>query len=449
MNTKLLRKDRFFIGSLIFGLFFGAGNLIFPIQMGQEAGANVLSANLGFLITGIGLPFLGLLSFGVSRSPNLFSLASKVGEGYAKYFTSILYLIIGPIFAMPRLASTSFEIAFSTFIPKNLHTISLLLFSTLFFCTVYFFSRKPSRILDYIGKFLTPLFLVLLFMILGMAFINPLGSIQDAAVQSAYTEGAFLKGFQEGYNTLDALAALAFGMLIIENIQNFGITEPKHIAKETIKSGALGIILMGVIYTLLALLGTMSLGTLNLNKNGGITLAQVGEHYFGVTGSILLAAIVIVACLKTAIGLATSFGRTFSELYPSKSYTFFTVGCIFLSAVIANVGLNQIIAISLPVLMFIYPLAMTLIILGILDPFIGDKQWIYKTTTYFTMFASFFDALNYLPGNLKELPVIESLLKVANSYLPFFEMGMSWLVISFIGFIVGVLISYMNKKKRS
>lgn len=441
MGKSLSKKERLFIGSLIFGLFFGAGNLIFPVQIGQEAGSNVWQTNAGFLITGIGLPFLGLISFGLSGSKNLYALSSKVGERYALWFTMVLYLIIGPIFAMPRLASTSFEIGIAPFLSSENYQSGLLIFSILFFTLVWFFSRKPSKILDYIGKFLTPLFLLLLFFILFLAFFNPLGEIATAQVQPDYVEGAFLKGFQEGYNTLDALAALAFGMIVIENIQGLGIIDSKTIAKETLKSGFLGILLMGIIYTLLALLGTMSLGTFSLNKNGGITLAQVSQHYLGTFGSVLLAIIVIVACLKTAIGLGTSFGRTFSELFPSRNYSFYTVGCILLAASVANVGLNQIIQISLPVLMFTYPLAMTLIVLGILDRFIAGRKLVYQWTTYLTMIAAFFDGLNSLPDGIKHHSIVDTLLQIASHYIPLFSMGMGWLVFALIGFIIGLIMS--------
>ena len=441
MKLSLSKKERLFIGSLIFGLFFGAGNLIFPIQIGQEAGSHVLQTSLGFLVTGIGLPFLGLISFGLSKSPDLYTLSSKVGKRYAYWFTMVLYLIIGPIFAMPRLASTSFEIGIAPFLPKESYQFGLLIFSLFFFLLVFLFSRKPSRILDYIGKFLTPLFLVLLFFILILAFLKPLGSIQGGAVQPDYMSGAFFKGFQEGYNTLDALAALAFGMIIIENIQNLGIKDSKIVAKETIKSGFLGIVLMGIIYTLLAFLGAMSLGTFPLNKNGGITLAQVSQHYLGNIGSILLAGIVITACLKTAIGLSTAFGRTFSELIPSKSYQFFTLACILLSALVANVGLNQIIQISLPVLMFTYPLAMTLIILGVLDRVVGDKPLVFRWVTYLTMIPAFFDALNSLPDGLKKNELISFLIKIASDYIPLFDIGMGWLVFASVGFVIGSLAS--------
>lgn len=444
MKKKLSMKERLFVGSLIFGLFFGAGNLIFPIQMGQEAGANIFKANLGFLITGIGLPFLGIIAFGLSSSRDLYELSSKVGKKYGLIFTTVLYLVIGPFFAMPRLASTSFEIALSPFLPDSSQKIILFIFSVFFFLIVWFFSRKPSKILDYVGKFLTPLFLILLFSLLILAFINPLGIVSGSSVQVAYESNVFFKGFTDGYNTLDALAALAFGMIIIENIQNLGIEKPSLVAKEATKSGLMGIVLMGIIYTLLSVLGAMSLGTFPLNKNGGITLAQVAQHYLGTAGSVLLAAIVIVACLKTAIGLSTAFGRTFNELYPSRSYSFFTVSCILLATLIANVGLDEIIQISLPVLMFIYPLAMTLILMGLFSRWIGDKSAIFKCVTYLTMFAGFFDALNSLPNNLKETIFVSGLLSFASKFIPFFISGLGWVTIALLGLIIGLLI---DKKK--
>lgn len=439
MGSKLSLKERMFIGSLIFGLFFGAGNLIFPIQMGQEAGANILNANLGFLMTGIGLPFLGIIAFGLSSTKNVTQLANRIGKKYSLVFTTVLYLVIGPFFAMPRLASTSFEIALSSNLEESNQKVALLIFSSVFFLIVWFFSRKPSKILTYIGKFLTPLFLVMLFLLLVLAFTNPMGTISGSVVQVNYESNAFFKGFTEGYNTLDALAALAFGMVIIENINLLGIKSPVDTAKETMKSGALGIVLMGLIYTLLAILGTQSLGEFSLNQNGGVTLAQIAKYYLGDMGSVLLAGIVIVACLKTAIGLATSFGRTFSEIYPTKSYSFFTVGSILLAAFIANVGLNQIIQISLPVLMFVTPLAMTLIIMSLFSKWLDKVPAVYRWVTYLTMIASFIDALNALPDFLKESQWISPILESSKNLIPFFDIGMGWLTFALVGFCIGLI----------
>ncbi|EKS22814.1 hypothetical protein HMPREF9308_01798 [Staphylococcus lugdunensis ACS-027-V-Sch2] len=152
-NHTLTLKQNIFIGSMLFGLFFGAGNLIFPIHLGQTAGANVWLANLGFLITAIGLPFLGIIAIGVSKTNGVFEIASRVSTSYAYIFTIGLYLVIGPFFALPRLATTSFEIAFSPFISPSTAKILLPIFSIVFFVLAWLFARKPSKILDYIGKF--------------------------------------------------------------------------------------------------------------------------------------------------------------------------------------------------------------------------------------------------------------------------------------------------------
>ena len=187
MKHKLTIKENIFIGSMLFGLFFGAGNLIFPIHLGQTAGSNVLLANLGFLITAIGLPFLGIVAIGVSKTNGIFEISSRVSKIYAYLFTIALYLVIGPFFALPRLATTSYEIAFSPFISPGTGKVILPIFSILFFLVAWFFSKRPSKILDYIGKFLNPVFLVLLGIVVLLAFIRPMGGIGNAPVSPDYS----------------------------------------------------------------------------------------------------------------------------------------------------------------------------------------------------------------------------------------------------------------------
>ena len=247
MTKKLTFKESMFIGSMLFGLFFGAGNLIFPVHMGQESGSAVFWANLGFLVTGIGLPFLGVIAIGVSKTSGVYELAERIGKKYALVFTVLLYLVIGPFFALPRLATTSFEIGLAPFIQSKQQHVFLVIFSILFFFTAWWLSRRPTKILDYVGKFLNPAFLILLGILLVLAFIHPLGAIDQATVQPSYQEHSFFTGFTQGYNTLDALAALAFGILIVTTIRNMGVTKPSEIAKDTIKSGAISIVLMGII----------------------------------------------------------------------------------------------------------------------------------------------------------------------------------------------------------
>ena len=326
MEKKLSSKDYLYLGSMLFGLFFGAGNLIFPVHMGQEAGANVWPAIIGFLITGIGLPFLGIIAIGISGENGLFDLASRVHKGYGYFFTVALYLVIGPFFAMPRLAATSFEIGLTPFVAENQKTLFLAIFSILFFALSWWFSRNPSKLLDYVGKFLNPLFLVLLAILIVMSFVKPMANIHDITVLGNYRNHAFFTGFQNGYNTLDVLASLAFGIIVVNTLKNKGVTKKSTITADTFKSGAVSVLLMGIIYSFLSLMGTMSMGKFDLSENGGIALAQIAHYYLGTGGSIILALIVVVACLKTTIGLTTAFSETFAELFPSLSYSTLIAG---------------------------------------------------------------------------------------------------------------------------
>lgn len=446
MEKKLLFKDYLYIGSMLFGLFFGAGNLIFPVHMGQEAGANVLLANLGFLVTGIGLPFLGVIAIGSSQSNGLFELASRINRRYAFIFTILLYLVIGPFFALPRLATTSFEIGLAPFIPTEFMALVLAGFSLLFFFTAWWFARKPSKLLDYVGKFLNPLFLILLGILLFLAFFRPMGEIASAPVQVSYGTSPFFKGFVEGYNTLDALASLAFGIIIVTTIRHRGVTKPSTIAIDTIKSGAVSILLMGLIYSLLAYMGTMSLGQFPLSENGGIALAQIAHYYLGTSGSVVLAMIVIVACLKTGIGLISAFSETFIELFPKRNYVFFSTVVSTMACLFANIGLTKIIEFSIPVLMFLYPLAMTLILLAILGPLFKHDPRVYQMTTYFTLIASVIDGLNASPDFLSQTGWAQSIISLGSSYLPFFSIGMGWVLPACIGFVFGLIWHWLGKR---
>lgn len=446
MTKKLSWREYLYVGSMLFGLFFGAGNLIFPVHMGQEAGANIFMANLGFLVTGIGLPFLGVIAIGISKSNGVFDLACRVNRRYAVIFTVLLYLTIGPFFALPRLATTSFEIGVAPFISGDQSKLFLAIFSALFFLIAWAFSRKPSKLLGYVGKFLNPLFLFLLAILILFAFITPLGDISTASVGAAYVEDPFFKGFTMGYNTLDALAALAFGIIIVSTIRGMGVEKPNDIAKDTIKSGAVSIILMGIIYTLLAYMGTMSLGKFPISENGGIALAQIANHYLGNFGSILLALIVILACLKTAIGLITACSETFVELFPKRSYAFYIAAASILPCLFANVGLTNIIQFSIPVLMFLYPLAITLMLLVIISPLFQHRKEVYRMTTYVTLVAAFLDALNSTPDFIKTNSVAASILSTADKYLPLFSIGMGWVVPAALGFIIGLIWSKLKQE---
>ena len=446
MEKKLSLKDYLYLGSMLFGLFFGAGNLIFPVHMGQEAGANVWPAIIGFLITGIGLPFLGIIAIGISGENGLFDLASRVHKGYGYFFTVALYLVIGPFFAMPRLAATSFEIGLTPFVAENQKTLFLAIFSILFFALSWLFSRNPSKLLDYVGKFLNPLFLALLAILIVMSFVKPMANIHDITVLGKYRDHAFFTGFQNGYNTLDVLASLAFGIIVVNTLKNKGVTKKSTITADTFKSGAVSVLLMGIIYSFLSLMGTMSMGKFDLSENGGIALTQIAHYYLGTGGSIILALIVVVACLKTTIGLTTAFSETFAELFPGLSYSTLIAGVSIIPCIIANVGLTSIISYSTPVLMFLYPLAIILVLLGVSGPLFKNNPIVYQTVTIFTIIPALIDGLQSSPAWIQNASITQKIIEFAKNTLPFFGIGMGWIVPAVFGLILGLGI-YLIKEK--
>ena len=404
MKKKLDFRSTLLIGSLLFGLFFGAGNLIFPVKMGQMAGSNPFPATIGFLITGVGLPLIGVIGATFSQSESLFDLAKPVSRIYAILFTCMLYLTIGPLFAIPRTASVAFEVGLNPFIDKEYLQIGLLIFSLIFFAFTLYFSLRPGRILDWVGKYLTPIFLVLLSILIIATFVSPMGEVAQYAPQGNYIDKPLFTGILDGYNTMDALASLAFAIVIVSNIEKLGVKDTKAKAIETCKSSLVCIIGMSVIYASLAYMGATSLGSVSSADNGGKIMSMVSDHYFGFIGKLLLAAIVTIACLKTAIGLITSCAQMFSQLFQkSMSYNKYAIIFTVFSFIIANFGLNKIIQLSLPVLMFLYPLAIVLIILSLLTPIINKQRQVYRWTIILTIIAAAFDFCNALPTNLKEV----------------------------------------------
>ena len=302
MKHKLSFREYVYVASMLFGMFFGAGNLIFPVYMGQVAGWNVWPAIVGFLVTGVGLPLLGVAALGISRSSGLFELSRRVGRPYAYFFTCALYLTIGPFFAIPRCATTSFTVGLEQILPHSDRSwLYLLLFSALFFAATLYFSLRPGKILIYVGKVLTPGFLAFLAVLILVTLLNPTTSISAVEPQGAYAAQPFFTGFLEGYNTMDALASLAFGIVVVQVIRDLGVEQPEAIAMTTVRSGVFSCVLMGIIYLLVTIMGVQSRGALEAAPNGGAALAQIAQHYLGRVGLLVLAATVTLACLKTAV----------------------------------------------------------------------------------------------------------------------------------------------------
>lgn len=450
MHKKLSLKDYTYLASMLFGMFFGAGNLIFPVYMGQLAGSNVWPATIGFLITGVGLPLLGIVAMGISHSNGLNDMGNRVHPLYSIFLTCALYLTIGPFFAIPRTATVSFEVGLAPLLPDHQIKLSLAIFSLLFFIAVLWFSIRPSKILTWIGKIINPIFLVSLSILVIAALINPMASVAEVPVAESYQSNSFFKGFLEGYNTMDALAALAFGIVVITVIRNLGVKEPNTIAADTIKSGFFSTMLMALIYIFLTVIGAQSRGVYGVSANGGEALSIISKHYLGSIGSIILAITMIFACLKTAIGLITSCSETFVTLFPKTlSYKAYAILFCVVSFAIANVGLSNIILFSIPVLMMLYPLAITLILLSLFHRFFGGASCIYRCVTLFTFFAAIFDFIKALPDGIKDAANLHATVTFASKYLPFYDLGLGWIVPALIGLIIGIILYLCSNTKRA
>lgn len=439
-------KNYLAIGSMLFGLFFGAGNLIFPVLMGQLSGKNYVPALIGFLITAVGMPFLGVLAVGYSKSEDLLDMTKKIGRGYGYFFTICLYLTIGPFFALPRLSTTSFEVGLSSNISADKMRIALLLFTFIFYLVALILALKPNKIMTYVGKVLNPIFLVVLSILLIFAFIKPMGVASLQPVTESYTASPFSKGFVEGYNTMDVLAALAFSVIVINSIRHIGVDEPKEIVKYTIKSGVVTVILMAVIYGSLVYMGATSLGVLKPAENGGIALYDISRHFLGNMGQILLATIVTVACLKTAVGLITACSEVFNKIFPKVSYKKFAVSIALVSFIISNVGLSQIIKLSLPVLIFLYPLSIVMIFLELSSKVFKNDMTVFRITLVFTAIASMFDVFGVLPDGLKNTKFVQGGLEFASKNIPLYEVSFGWFVITLIGFIFALIVRQLKNK---
>ncbi|USK72196.1 branched-chain amino acid transport system II carrier protein [Peribacillus asahii] len=446
MQQKISFSTYAIIGTMLFGMFFGAGNLIFPIQMGQLSGTNFWPALIGFLITAIGLPFMGILAFGLSGSNGLRQLAGRVHPLFGVVFSVALYLTIGPFFAIPRTATVPFVVGFEPYINPVHGSLYLGLFSFVFFAIVYYFSLNPAKIIDYIGKYLTPAFLVFLFILIVIAIVKPMGHFGKPT--GDYSDLAFITGFKEGYNTMDALASLAFGIVVIQAIKGQGITNPKEIAKATWKSGIFAMVLMMLIYGLITYMGASSVSAIGTYDNGGLIFAAVAQHYFGSFGSILLAIIIVLACLKTSIGLITSCSEFFNRIFPKISYKLFVLVLCLMSFFIANFGLNNIIQYAVPVLMLLYPLAIVLILLALCSSLFGHKQSIYATTMFFTFCVSFFDGYSTLVDSLPgaSLSLFESIKLFYMDNLPLYDIGLGWILPALVGAFIGFLWPTSSKK---
>lgn len=459
-------KEIVLVSSMFFGMLFGAGNLIFPVSMGQRAGVEVFVATLGFCITGVGLPLLSVLALSSSNSASVTDMAKLVGKKFSIFFTTALYLCIGPLFAIPRTATVPFQVGVVPFLPEDTKQGMLFLFSFLFFVFALILSLKPGKLLTYVGKVLNPLFLLFLGILLFVAVLFPIGGLHALNPVSGYEKGSFLKGIFEGYNTMDVMGALAFGNVLIQTIRSMqgneestgeesageesaGEEAEKRFRFVTVLSGSLAALLMVLLYFALSYAGAESRLAFSVQENGGDTLHSLSTYYFHRFGGILLAVIIYFSCLKTAVGLISSAAMAFQEMFPERfSYRIYVFLFTICSFVISNIGLSRIIQYAVPVLFFIYPICIVLILLCLFGKAFSYDRAVFQSAIYCTIPFAFLDALKVLLERaLSRLPGAAAVLSFFSPF-PFFSMGLTWLLPSLLGFAFGMLLWYTRKVQR-
>ncbi|WP_336624264.1 branched-chain amino acid transport system II carrier protein [Clostridium boliviensis] len=429
---RLTKEKLVLAGLTVFSMFFGAGNLIFPPYLGASAGISVWIAVAGFAVTAIGFPVLGVVA--VAQSGGLDKLAGRVHPKFAFIFTLLIYLSIGPCLAIPRTASTSFEMAVVPFLKAGSATGWMqFLYSVVFFAIAFAVALKPDKLTDRLGKILTPILLVLIAVIFAGCILHPAGIYGQPA--ETYQKAPFVKGFLEGYMTMDTIAALNFGIIISLNIKAMGIPKEADVVRETIKAGffAGGILLL--VYSALSHVGAVTGGTFGVKENGAQTLNQAVQFLYGKAGLILLAAVFFIACLNTCIGLISCCSKYFCTIIPKVRYRTWAFLFAFISLIISNAGLNKILEISVPVLNALYPISIVLIILSF--AFRDGKRWraVYVCSMGLTGITGVLLALEQAGARFLHDTLI---------VLPLYSAGLAWICPAILGIIIGVVIDFFR-----
>ncbi len=445
MQTLSLRS-RFLIGLTLFSMFFGAGNLIFPPFLGFLAGESTPAAMAGFALTAICFPVLGVIA--VARSGGLTNLASRVHPAFAAVFTLLIYLSIGPCLAIPRTASTSFEMAVTPLLKSDLLTGTVMglswstalqaLYSAGFFILAGLIALDPAKLTERLGKILSPMLLTLIAVLFGATLFNPIATSLTPALDP-YRTSAFFRGFIEGYQTMDTIAALNFGLIIAMNIRAFGVTEERGVVAETMKAGLMAGVLFFIVYGALAWLGTQTAGAGYTAENGAQTLSALGAAQFGTFGSVILGACFFIACLNTCIGLLSCCSNYFREILPVLGYRGWLLVFVVTSMVISNAGLTMILKLSIPVLVAIYPVSLVLIVLALTHRLHAAHPAVYPAAILLT-------GLTSVAGALKMAALSPAWLDAALAALPLSSVGLEWVVPAAAGIFLGRFIPQVNKR---
>jgi len=410
------------LGFMTFAFFLGAGNIIFPPMAGFLAGEQMSWAMLGFLVTGVGLPLATIIA--VARAGGgLLTMTELLPKGVGIVIAVAAYLIIGPAFATPRTGLVAYEIGLKPFLGAEAGQMSLTLFIVGYFGLSLVLSLNQGRLLDAIGKVLTPV-LVLLLVVLAIAvLVAPQGSVPAAT--GDYLANPGVKGLLEGYNTMDTFGALMFGMLIIDVLKQKGISDSRLQTRYLVRAGLIAAAGLAFVYVSLFQLGATAGGLLSAPSNGGEIVALYVAKLFGPAGQFILAGIVSLACLTTAVGLTSACADFFHTLWPRLSYKGLVIGMSLLCALIANVGLSALISLSIPVLVAIYPVAVALVVVTFLKEHFTHPRLAFRLVLLVSMLFGALDGLKTAGVDLQLF-----------NFLPLFELGLAWLLPTLLAMVL-------------
>ncbi|NLY03231.1 MAG: branched-chain amino acid transport system II carrier protein, partial [Campylobacter sp.] len=408
----------------LFAMFFGAGNFIFPPFLGNTAGTSTPIAILAFCLTAVVFPVLGIAA--CAKASGMHNLASRVSRKFAMVFGIGLLLIIGPIFAIPRAANMPYELAIKPFLSTDLSgsLIPLFIYSVTYFIINWALSINPTKMISTLGKILTPILLVLILLLITSSIINPMHSGAILEPRGGYAINPIATGILEGYQTMDALASLSFGLVILLTFKRIGISDNKVIINATIKAGVLAGILLAIIYISLSYIGVSSAHLIPNPQNGAEILTVATNYFYGKWGVIIFGISIFLACITTTVGLTCAISEYFVNM--SKiSYKTWIVIWSLLSSLIANIGLTAIINYAVPFLGIIYPLALTLIVLSLMNDFLRSDKFTYRLTCYTVLTVSLIGTLD------RNFDITLPILTKVFSKLPLYVQSLEWILPAF------------------
>lgn len=411
-------KDILIVGFALFAMFFGAGNLIFPPFLGNAVGSQYVIASIGFICTGVGLPLLAIIA--VTKGDGTFeSMASKISPKFAIAFTTLLFVAIGPMLAIPRTAATTYELA----VQPNLPGISPLVWMIIYFAINLIFVLKKSSIVDSIGTYLTPLLIIILAVIIIKGIVFPIGEILNTG-----TTGVLATSLTEGYQTMDALGGLLFATMISGSILAKGYSK-EEVIPMTLKSGFIATLGLAFVYGGLMYLGAQSTSTFTGELTKSNILLFISRSVLGNVGSIVIGLAMALACLSTSIGLLSAGASFFEKLSKGKlSYKFNAIVISLISIGIGSLGVDNIVVISGPILNLLYPVAITLIFTTLFDEYITNIKAV-RLGVYTSLVF----------GILSIIPSLDL------SFIPLGSAGFAWVLPTVAAIIIGYLI--FPKKK--